>query len=153
MSDHLEELRRQYPGQIILKPEQVAKVLGAARQTVYNQHSNKSFPIRPIYRGKTWGCSIVDIARYLDTGEPQLQVEAEKPQRGRKTSPRPVLKYQMTWDDELEKLEAVNPSRGRKPSHEQILKYQAFWNDVVKRMKRLEQKTFIIRDIPPREIL
>lgn len=131
MSEHLEELRRQYPGQIILNPEQVAKVLGSARQTVYNQVSSNSFPIRPIYRGRTWGCSIVDIAHFLDTGVPQLQIMPVKRKPGRKPSPRLVLKFQFAWDDEVV---AERSSLGRKPSARQVSKYQAFWNDVIERM-------------------
>jgi hypothetical protein len=144
MSEHLAELRLQYPGQLILTPEQVAKVLGSARQTVYNQHSKKTFPIRPIYRGKTWGCSVVDTARFLDTGIPQLHVEAVKPNAGRKANPRQVLKFQMFWDAEAE---AEEPNQGSKPSSSQVLKYQEFWDDVVKRMKQNERKPSVIRDI------
>ncbi len=137
MSKHLESLERQYPGQIILNPEQVAKVLGAARQTVYNQHSNKTFPIRPIYQGRTWGCSVVDIAHFLDTGVPQLQIDLAKPRAGRKTSQRQVLKYQFFGEDKVW-TETVNCER--KPTQKQILKYQAFWDDVIERMDRMEQK-------------
>ena len=150
MSEHLAELRRQYPGQIILNPDQLAKVLGSKRQTVYNQHSQKTFPIRPIYRGKTWGCSVVDIARFLDTGIPQSHIEAAKPKPGRPASPRQALKFQMFWDGEVE---AEEPILNSKPSQRQMLKYQAFWDDVVKRMKQNEQKPTVIRVTPPRELL
>lgn len=152
MSEHLEELRRQYPGQIILTPEQIAKVLGSARQTIYNQVNTNSFPIRPIYRGRTWGCSIVDIARFLDTGVPQVQVVPVKSKPGRKPSPRPVLKYQMVWDDDPKLVETDNPVRRRSPSANQVLKYQEFWSDVLVRMKNAEQKLIVIRETPPREI-
>lgn len=152
MSSHLEELRRQYPGQMILKPEQIAKVLGSARQTVYNQHSNGIFPIRPIYVGKTWGCSIVDTARFLDTGEPQLQVVAPVQKLGRKPSVRQKVMFQMFWDRNLGESVTTSPNLNRNPSQKQVLKYREFWDDVIVRMKRIEDKTIIIRMTPPREI-
>jgi len=144
MSEHLALLERQFPQQTLLNPEQVAKVLGSARQTIYNLVSKKTFPIRTIYRGKTWCCSIVDIARFLDTGIPQAHIEAVKPKPGRKASPRQALMFQMFWDDEIE---ADELNHGSKPSPSQVLKYQAFWDDVVKRMKQNERKPSVIRDI------
>lgn len=156
MSEHLAELRQQYPGQIILNPEQLAKVLGSKRQTVYNQHSKKTFPIRPIYRGNTWGCSVVDIARFLDTGIPQSHIEVVKPKAGRKASSRQTLKYQMFGDeDEVggggEEAEGSEQSSNLSPS--QVLKYQEFWDDVVNRMKNNERKITVIRVTPPQKIL
>lgn len=96
MSTHLDELRNQYPGQLVLTAEKVAVVLGRAKQTVYNQVAKEVFPVRVIkQQGKAggWGCSIVDLAHYLDTGEPYtLPTPEEKPKRGRKANPLLVLK-------------------------------------------------------------
>jgi predicted DNA-binding transcriptional regulator AlpA len=151
MSEHLAELRRQYPGQLVLNPVQIAKVLGSARQTIYNQVSKKEFPIRPIYRGRSWGCSIVEIARYLDTGAPQITFEIEKPKRGRKPSPRPVLKLLVTLDDEVGGDSAVLE---RRPSSRQVSKYHEFWDDVLESMGlgRTNLGTAVIRNPAPREI-
>lgn len=98
MSAHLEELRKQYPGQLILNPAQTAKALGGkARKTVYNQVSDGVFPVRVISTGKSgWGCSIIDLALYLDTGIPYTLPEEEKaPKRGPK--PKPWLVLQEFW--------------------------------------------------------
>lgn len=154
MSEHLEELRRQYPGQLVLTPDQIAKVLGSARQTIYNQVSKKEFPIRPICRGRTWGCSIIDIARYLDTGVSQIQAAAVKSKPGRKPSPRSILKFQtqITWDGYAGD---DNATSGRKPSTKQLLKYQGFWSDVLERMRQTgqaEEKIHVVRAIEAKEI-
>lgn len=151
MSEHLAEIRRQYPGQIVLNPEQVAKILGSARQTVYNQVSKKVFPIRPIYRGGSWGCSIVDIARYLDTGEPHTQIDVAKPKRGRKPSTRLTVKYMVTMDDEVNE---VSSPLDRLPSAKEISVYTKFWDDVLESMGlgRVNQRTVVIRDPAPKEI-
>jgi predicted DNA-binding transcriptional regulator AlpA len=71
MSAHLDEIRVQYPGQLVLTADQTATALGRKRQTVYNQVNKDVFPVRVIKQtGKKggWGCSIVDLAHYLDTG-------------------------------------------------------------------------------------
>jgi len=102
MSEHLDELRRQYPGQLILKPEDVAKAIGLERQTVYNQHSLGTLPIRPRPRARHWGCSITDIARYLDSGgipQPYIKEDEKKPRKGRKISVRQAVKYHAFWDE------------------------------------------------------
>jgi len=149
MKEHLALLERNYPGQSVLTPAQVAKVLASATRTIYNQVSSNTFPIRPIYKGNKWVCSIIDVARYLVTGVPQLQLAVDKPKRGRKPSPRQVLKFKFTWGEE-DDIESSNLPL--KPSSRQIIKYQAFWQDVIEKMGQLEQKVTVLRETPPREI-
>jgi predicted DNA-binding transcriptional regulator AlpA len=102
MSAHLDELRKQYPGQMVLTPEQAAKALGnLKKKTVYNQVSKKTFPVRVIKSGKSgWGADIIDMARYLATGipyDPTKEPEADKPKkRGRPPKPLLIL-HQEFW--------------------------------------------------------
>jgi len=101
MSKHLDEIRMQYPGQLVLYPDDVARVMGVARQSVYNDFNKGVFPVRPTYNKKRWGCSIIDIAEYLDTKIPQpfVKLEDMKTRRGPKISPRQAAKYHSFWDE------------------------------------------------------
>jgi len=105
--EHLASLKEDFPGAQILYPEDLAKALNIARQTVYNQHNMEIFPIEPKPNRGRWGCSIIDVAKYLATNKPYIYpskrsigddsaVSGEK-RRGRKAVPR--QKIQEFWND------------------------------------------------------
>ena len=116
-SEHLPLLRKIFPRAVNLKPQQVADALGSKRQTVYNQVCENRFPVKIKSAGpgkKGWACSILDVARYLDTDEPQEQLKI---------------------DQEASPVAGTTPKKkmGRpvKPHYEVI----TFWNDVVTLMR------------------
>ena len=93
---HLDEIKAIFPDTIVLTIDEVARVLRRAKKTIYNEISAGSFPCKltPGVGGK-YGVSIIELARWLDTGiafkptENELAPVAKR--RGRPPKYLPVL--------------------------------------------------------------
>lgn len=85
----LDILREDFPGSPILTAKQVAIALNRTKptsvQAIYNAIYKKVFPIRVIsHVGEGIGCSIIDVANYIDTGIAYIwPTETAKKKRGR----------------------------------------------------------------------
>lgn len=121
-STHLPILRETFPDTAMLKPGEVAKAIRRERQTVYNQVSQGTFPVKVTPTGKKgWLCSIVDLARYLDTGKPYNPDEEAAAAAAAANPAAPVKKKR-------------GPGRPRNPHF--IVQYQQeFWSEVVSIMQ------------------
>lgn len=80
-----------YPGKALLTLGEAAKLLGFKTQTAYNLRYKGEFPVPLFYQNKRPMVRVIDLAAYLDRGEPlqepvEVFDEVHKPRkRGRPT--------------------------------------------------------------------
>ncbi len=67
----LSNLQHQFTIQQLLSVRDLAKIYGMKPKTIYNQLSNKTFPVKHVKTGGHPRWRIIDIAKHLSELEPQ----------------------------------------------------------------------------------
>lgn len=138
----LDVLQQQFPDSPVLSIKQVATALGRNRPTsvqgIYNAISKRKFPVRVIPQGvgSGIGCSIIDVADYIETGVPYVWPQEPAPDSMKKRRGRPP---KVPYNDVMKFWDGVGV---------ELLKWKAEYESAILRGE-LEGQTFPENTTPP----